>query len=548
MSASGAAPVNRALRPCHSPRMRPYAALALFLASAAPDPARAQVYVDDDAAPGGDGSMGRPLQRLQDGIDRARDGDDVYVAGGTYAPFAIDARVLRLHGGYDADFAAPSDATPSVVEGSPDAPVVRLYETGATLVEGFTIRGGSQGVIIDADYLSTTNTPEIRGCVIEDNHSAERGGGISATHCDARIVGNVIRGNTTSGDARGAGIASDCRTLLVEGNTIEGNRGGGDHGGGLFLAGGTFTVRRNRIANNVAATSFDYGYAGGAVVANTGTLAVFEQNEWTGNSAPSNASALMIDDGARATVDHDLFWDNVCPSAYGTAIWVNGGLGDSSASLTNVTVAGHDCAGLPQIAVDEASTLEVVSSIVWDGGGADFLADDTSTLTVRYTLTEAGMAGEGNVSGDPLFADAAAGDFHVRSTRGRFLAGAWVTDDADSPTIDVGDPAADFAAEPGPNGLRINLGHTGGTAEASMGGPGGDPPSADAGPGRSDAGLARDGGGSVPSDGGAAPGGPEGCGCRAADPSTRSLAPALACLAFALTRRRAPLAQDRKRR
>ena len=44
----------------------------------------------------------------------------------------------------------------------------------------------------------------------------------------------------------------------------------------------------------------------------------------------------------------------------------------------------------------------------------------------------------------------------------------WVLDDATSPCVDTGDPAADFASERRPNGGRLNVGAYGGTAFASM--------------------------------------------------------------------------------
>jgi parallel beta-helix repeat protein len=78
-----------------------------------------------------------------------------------------------------------------------------------------------------------------------------------------------------------------------------------------------------------------------------------------------------------------------------------------------------------------------------------------------------------SLSADPLFADAAAGDYSLQSTSGHWDAsadggaGGWVTDAADSPCIDAGDPTDAFTDEPAPNGARINQGAQGGTATAS---------------------------------------------------------------------------------
>jgi hypothetical protein len=43
----------------------------------------------------------------------------------------------------------------------------------------------------------------------------------------------------------------------------------------------------------------------------------------------------------------------------------------------------------------------------------------------------------------------------------------WVVDDVTSPCIDAGDPNIPVGDEPFPNGVRINMGAYGGTAEAS---------------------------------------------------------------------------------
>ena len=72
-----------------------------------------------------------------------------------------------------------------------------------------------------------------------------------------------------------------------------------------------------------------------------------------------------------------------------------------------------------------------------------------------------------SVSIDPLFADEAGGDFHLKSVMGRYTPSGVVTDLVHSPVIDLGNPADGFAAEPIPNGGRLNLGAYGNTFQAS---------------------------------------------------------------------------------
>jgi len=89
--------------------------------------------------------------------------------------------------------------------------------------------------------------------------------------------------------------------------------------------------------------------------------------------------------------------------------------------------------------------------------------------------SQVGFHWRGNtiMSGNPLFADPANGDYHLKSEHGRWSpaanggAGGWVIDDVTSPCIDAGDPASGYSLKPQPNGCRINMGAYGNTDEAS---------------------------------------------------------------------------------
>ncbi len=91
-------------------------------------------------------------------------------------------------------------------------------------------------------------------------------------------------------------------------------------------------------------------------------------------------------------------------------------------------------------------------NLVWGGGIGNYNGSVNST---------------GDISLDPLFANASAGDFHLKSQAGRWNGTDWVIDAQTSPAIDAGDPSDDYSEEPSPNGDRINMGAYGGTGEAS---------------------------------------------------------------------------------
>ncbi|MBS5673051.1 MAG: fibronectin type III domain-containing protein [Lachnospiraceae bacterium] len=81
--------------------------------------------------------------------------------------------------------------------------------------------------------------------------------------------------------------------------------------------------------------------------------------------------------------------------------------------------------------------------------------------------------GTGCIAKDPCFADAASGDFHLKSAAGRWNGATWVKDTVTSPCIDAGEASAAYANEPSPNGNRANMGAYGNTAEASKSASGG---------------------------------------------------------------------------
>jgi len=133
----------------------------------------------------------------------------------------------------------------------------------------------------------------------------------------------------------------------------------------------------------------------------------------------------------------------------------------SSPLIRNVTVVDNKFG----IAAYAGAGPTIDSCILWKNTDGDLFG-----CAARFSCIEHEAQGEGNISKDPLFADAANGDFHLLSEYGRFVPayGLWAFDDRTSPCIDAGDPATDASGERMPNGGRINMGAFGGTAEASL--------------------------------------------------------------------------------
>jgi concanavalin A-like lectin/glucanase superfamily protein/parallel beta helix pectate lyase-like protein len=148
----------------------------------------------------------------------------------------------------------------------------------------------------------------------------------------------------------------------------------------------------------------------------------------------------------------------------------------SNPTIRNVTVVNNQ-RGLEALG---GSTPSISNSIFWNKTYDFFYVDTPPTVT--YSCTKQPIAGEGNISEDPLFVFADPNhpnpnqwDFHLRSSRGRYQPnssdldkGVWILDEQTSPCVAAGDPRANPMAERMPNGGRINMGAYGNTYYAGM--------------------------------------------------------------------------------
>jgi hypothetical protein len=117
------------------------------------------------------------------------------------------------------------------------------------------------------------------------------------------------------------------------------------------------------------------------------------------------------------------------------------------------------------IAAYSGAMPDISNSIFWNNTDGDLFGCEA-----RFSCLQQGTAGEDNIRSDPLFADAAGGDYHLQSQRGRYVPAIdlWVLDKVSSPCLDGGEATIWPLDEPMPNGGRINMGAYGGTAFASM--------------------------------------------------------------------------------
>jgi len=275
------------------------------------------------------------------------------------------------------------------------------------------------------------------------------------------ITGGQVSSNTVSGETsivlKGLGTISGTAILSntargietdgivsVQNLTIQGNTGGG------IVNAGTLTITNSIIENNssggwavVASENFSEtnrlvmdgctirGNNTPGVVHITTGYAGIRNTEIVSNVTTGEAIISIGEAGTTPAVEmvNVLLADNAPQGGP-----VIGGV-TGSAMLMNVTAAGNSINGNNVLFTSTAMT--VTNTILWGNTTSADMLGGPGTLSVSYSDIEGGWPGIGNISADPVFVDAANGDYHLQ---------------VGSPCIDagtpVGAPATDIEGTP----------------------------------------------------------------------------------------------------
>ena len=352
------------------------------------------LYVDetrpDDS---GDGrSWATAKKSIQAAIECARAGDEVVVTNGVYAPIiTINAAItIQSVNGAEWTIIDGGGANRCATLGS-NSSHTNTVLTGFTLTNGWTTgRGGGS-------CYGTLNN-----CILTGNTASDGGGSYYGT-----LNNCTLTGNTADWDGGGSygGTLNNC---ILTGNTA--NEGGGSSGGTLnncILTGNTANEgggSSGGTLNNCTLTGNTADYSGGGSC--YGTL---NNCTLTGNTA----------DYGGGSFDGTL---NNCTLTGNTATEEGGG--SCGSTLNNCIVWGNSLTGSG-------------TSANYDGG--------TFYYSCTAPLPNDGL---GNISSDPMFMDAANGDFRLQTG---------------SPCIDAGFTGlsvgeTDLDGNPRIQGTRVDMG------------------------------------------------------------------------------------------
>jgi len=313
------------------------------------------LYVDIDATGGNNGSSwGNAFTDLQDGIDFAASGIEVWVAEGTYVP-----------GANRSDSFVPK-------------PGVRVFG-------GFT---GTEISRLERDWNAhpTILSGEIGAAGAADNcYHVVNGGGANPT---AVLDGFTITlGNANGGGDyhSGGGITAFNGGVTVA-NSIISNNSAGLYGGGLAVnATGTVFVANSSFIDNQSAW-----HGGGMhIAANAAVPSTVVNCVFTGNSAYR---------GGGIAVEGQVFAPGLEPTLVNLSLKNNSAGGEGGGIHTNTTTYSPP-GGAP---------VSIENSIVWENGALGLTSFGGSDVAVvNYSIVEGGWAGPGTnvLNIDPSFSD-----------------------------------------------------------------------------------------------------------------------------------------------
>lgn len=241
-------------------------------------------------------------------------------------------------------------------------------------------------------------SPTFRFCHFNDNFTHNEylngsGGAIcTESGCFSLIEFNhIVRNQADGGGGISVGWESD---PVIRYNIIEDNE--------AFLSGGGIYVSANAqatIYGNVIRNNTSSGPGGG------GGITLWSLTIWYGKFS------YLFDN---LIINNRAIYSGSAPG--GGGIFSN----HDTSRIYNNTIVGNEASQGGGLYVGTASFLPplVTNSIFWDNTaptGPQIYADPLygSTVTVTYCDVEGGYSGTGNIDVDPLFSDAAAGDFHL---------------------------------------------------------------------------------------------------------------------------------------
>jgi hypothetical protein len=387
-----------------------------------------RIYVTPEGSGnGGDWTTAASLTAaLSAALENGDEFDELFVKEGEYAVpdenGFITTKKVKVYGSFA--------GTETELYDVPDIAAYKTYlkgnGTGRVLVidngsewTGFYITGGSSN---DGGGVNISGGGKLSYSNVYENVSGKNGGGIAIN------TGIVEYCNITdnSGHGHGGGVYI-LNGATISYSTISGNiasyEGGDGVGGGIFVDDNGATIEYCLIENNIATDIDDKWGTGGGINAGTGANKIYNSiirgncnvpSGKTGSRGGGGGAGVKIGGGE---IVNCLVVNNSGGEILGGGIWAN------NANVINCTVSGNETSwGAAGINLD-GSDVKVTNCIVWGNITSNWGTNirNGETGDVSYSVFNESsdynnphINSNNNLQTDPLFVDAANGDYRLK--------------------------------------------------------------------------------------------------------------------------------------
>jgi predicted outer membrane repeat protein len=291
---------------------------------------------------------------------------------------------------------------------------------------------GNTGVY-GAGVFASGGSPSLINCTITDNtvvtnnlSYTAKGGGLYGLDTHLRLENCTISGHLNADLGGGAyfGGVSTMSNVVIVGGTIAGNTAK-SAGGGLYQTGGTLHLTDTIVENNGKTLAATFMYGGGVHVTGN-AAATIDSLICRGNQAQNGGGLALVECGS-ATVSGSIFSGNYAKYS-GGALLMENCLGSTIDGNTAYGNSGGSGGGSGFSIVDSSPAVSGnISAFNLGGAGSAngiSVENGTPTLTCNdvYGNQNAAWSGvtdptgtDGNIAVDPLFCDAAGGNFGLQA-------------------------------------------------------------------------------------------------------------------------------------
>ncbi len=329
-------------------------------------------YVNANSAVAGNGtSWDCAVRDLQLALSKAESGDQIWVAAGTYKPTTSTNRTISfvmkngvaIYGGFNGTETQLSQRNP----------VTNVTTLSGDIGAVGDISDNSYHVILNYDN-GLTGTAILDGFTITGGNESRsfpdgNGGGMYNYKVSPTVTNCIFTGNAA---AYGAGMLNNEGSPTVT-NCIFSANTSGNNGGGMQNIGNTPAILNCRFHGNFALI--------GGAMHNLGASPTITNCVFTSNSASINSGGIR----------------NIT----------------ASPTIINCTFYGNTAGTGAAMYSTQSSLPGLTNCIVW--GNSNGIADNSSTTTINYSIIQGGFIGTGNLDTDPLFMNAANGDFRLQA-------------------------------------------------------------------------------------------------------------------------------------